>query len=141
MRDEEFWKLISLIDMDLVNQEDDFTGVQPLTEALAKKPAEDITHFHELLAMRLFALDSQDRFDVSCGSDDGFLYQRCYMIASGKAVYEKAVQDPKDICDEMEWCEALLYVAGEAWEVNQIAEWDFDPSVSYETGSNKALYS
>jgi len=140
MNDDEFWKLISLIDMNLVNQEDDFSGVEPLTEALAERSANDIKLFSESLAQKLYALDSKERLDVSCGSDDGFLYQRCYLVASGQVSYKEAISESKHICDELEWCEALLYVAAEAWDVNQTDEWDFEPSVSFETGSNQALH-
>ena len=140
MTEQEFWKLIAVIDMGLVNEEDDFTGVEPLTNILAEMPPDNIKAFQESLTQKLYVLDSEERLDVSCGSDDGFLYQRCFLVASGQEVYEKAVTDVKFICDEIQWCEALLYVAEDAWGVNQETDWDYETSVSYETGSNTAHY-
>ena len=140
MNDKEFWQLISLINMESVDQEDCFTGVQNITAALAEKTPDEIRAFEESISQKLYELDSQARLDQSCGSSDGFLYQRCYMIAKGAENYGKALKDETLICDDFSWCENLLYVARNAWSQSQGSKWDFNASVSYETGANSQKY-
>ena len=140
MQDDEFWNLLKLIDMNAVDAEDCASGVAPVAKALETKQAPEIQAFHELMTAKLFALDSEARCRVSCGSGDGFLYQRCYILASGAKSYKKALQSETHICGDFDWCESLLYVAREAWGKTQSKEWDFEASVSYETGSNIALW-
>ena len=140
MGETEFWELVKQIDMVSVDAEDCATGVEPITNALSKSSPEKILNFHEIMSQKLFALDSEARCEVSCGSGDGFLYQRCYMIAQGLDNFQKALQSETHICGDFDWCESLLYVAREAWAKTQKTEWDFEASVSYETGSNAALW-
>ncbi len=140
MNASEFWSLIKLIDMQTVDAEDCISGVEPLIDALSKKDPEFIQAFHEHLSQYLYALDSEERLDNSCGSGDGFLYQRAYVVASGEAAYKSTLATPDKISGDFDWCESLISVAWMAWEKSQPNEWDFEASVSFETGSNTALY-
>lgn len=54
-------------------------------------------------------------------SDDGFDYFRGWLIAQGRSVYEKALEDPDSLADlpdleEDVECEDILYVASSAYE-------------------------
>jgi hypothetical protein len=147
MNDEKFWKLISLIDVQSLDQEDDEEAVEPLIQELSEKQENEIEQFDELLAQHLFKLDGK----VWCGesgeskdSSDGFLYARCYVVAKGKEFYDSVLSDPKlmpKTCSE--WAESLLYVAAQSWAEatgNDEEDFEFLPSLSYETGSNSGQW-
>jgi hypothetical protein len=61
-------------------------------------------------------------------SDDNFLYFRCWLIAQGRQVFERALADPQSLADLplSKWynLEALTSSASEAWE--EKTEEDFD---------------
>ena len=104
-------------------------------------------------AVALRALERIGAGDVTVGNvltlwldgendtDDSFLYARAWVVAQGLKAWESVLEDPAQFPKSREqWCESLLYMAGEAWaEVTGNAEddWDFEASVSYETGSNE----
>ena len=138
----EFWNLVALIDQRLVDASDDQAAVQNLTSALSTLPTDELEAFDEILARKLFALDTQTHADhagESGASDDGFLYVRCYVVSKGESFYEMIRSSPEKMPHTDEWCEALLYVAQTAWSArtgNEPSAWPFEASVSYESGSN-----
>lgn len=140
MTDEEFWALIALADMDLVNQEDCLSGVEPIVAALSKKSPDDICAFEEMMSQKLYVLDNGDLLEELEASSDSFLYQRCYALVSGPRFYVDMFSDKTRNIGDFDWCESLIYVAQTAWENSQDSEWDFTASVSYETGSNEDGY-
>lgn len=137
MTDEEFWKLISLADLKLIDQQDCLAGVAPIIDALSQKPAEDICHFEEVMSQKLYALDYavlNDEFETGA---DSFLYQRCYAVISGHRFYVNTFSEEKRKLGMFDWCQSLLSVAPIAWKQSQDSDWCFTASVSYETGSNR----
>ena len=120
--------------------------MQPLTEELSKL-VQEIQEFEKILAKALYDLDGRI-FAANAGdskrSDDGFLYCRCWVVVNGREHYEAVLADPEKMPKTItEWCEPLLYVAREAWEQKtgtDAEEWDYETKVSYETGSNEALW-
>ena len=147
MNNEEFWKLISLIDVDALDEEDDEAAVEKLTEELSTKVEKEIGEFEEILSQYLYKIDGKkwcEESGESSDSTDGFLYARCYVVARGKDIYEAVLNNPSLMpksCDE--WAESLLYVAARAWaEATGNDEEDFElfASVSSETGSNEAQW-
>lgn len=144
----QFWKLIGSVDRAALGASDDEGAVQPVLDQLARSSDDEIAGFAEQLAQVLYALDSRAHADASgesADSDDGFLYARCFVVASGEAHYARVLKDPSAMPPSLdEWCEALLYVAPRAWAEKtgrDEDEWDFEASVSYETGSNAANWS
>jgi hypothetical protein len=147
MHQTEFWRLIGLIDVDALDEGNEDRAIRPLREALVKKSEEDLFAFEEQLALHLYAIDGEayaDSAGDSAGSDDGFLYARCYVVAKGHEFFEAVKSDPTLMPKSVEqWCESLLYPHRKAWEqVTQrdSSEWPFLSSVSYESGSNSALW-
>jgi hypothetical protein len=144
---EGFWKAISFIDDDALEDCDEETAVEPLVAFLSTKSVEDIGIFYEQLAQALFAIDGRDwneHSGESKDSDDGFLYARCYVVAKGKEYYSNVLDNyslmPKS---SEQWAESLLYAASQAWaEVTGKEEEEFDLSttVSFESVSNEALW-
>jgi len=147
MDTEEFWKLVSLIDKDALEECDEEEALEPVFEALSSKAVSEVDQFQELLSQVLYAIDGQkwlDESGESSNSGDGFLYARCYVVAMGKDYYIKVLNDPTLMPKSSDqWAESLLYVAGQAWaEItgNDEENYDRDTSVSYESFSNKAQW-
>ena len=144
MTENEFWSLISEVNVAALHSGAEDDAVQPLIEKLATVQPNEIEEFEDCLSRHLYLLDGQvyaDSAGKSGKSGDGFLYARCFVVASGKAFFEGVLADPAKFPSSIdEWCEPLLYVAQRAWsEVTGKPEeyWDYIASVSYETGSNK----
>ena len=141
MNETEFWSLIESIDVQLVDTDDEDRALASLSKSLENSPAHAITEFQEHLSRFLYQLDGA-KYAAHAGSSghsgDGFLYVRCYVIAKGRQFFERVVVDPIVLgeCAD-KWCEELLYVAASAWESTQGGEFEYEPSVSYETGSNE----
>ena len=142
MSDDEFWKLIALIDREQLAGGDEDVAIEPLASALASRPEDDLRGFEDVLAQKLYALDGQ-RFAQeagnSGGSDDAFLYARCWVVGAGKEHYHRVLATPRLMPKSLdEWLEPLLYVASNAYEKATGEEWDHETPVSWETGSNEA---
>ena len=147
MTDPEFWQLIAAIDVAALDDGLEDEAVEPLREALDGKTESELFEFEELLSRKLYAIDGEafaDQAGDSRGSDDGFLYARCYVVAKGQAFYESVLSDPTRMPKTIEqWCESLLYPHREAWADltgNDESDWPFRASVSYESGSNRGLW-
>ena len=140
-----FWLLIGDVDRGLLRSGDAEVAVEPLVEALAGHSEADIRDFEDLLSQCLHDIDGRiyaEQAGESGRSGDGFLYARCYVVACGKAHYEKVLADPEKMPKSLdEWCEPLLYTAQRAWAAatgRDEEEWDHVAPTSYETGSNGA---
>ena len=142
MDDDAFWALMKAVDVEALRAGDEDAAVEPLQEKVAQLAPADIERFAEHLAQKLYALDGKrwaDAAGESGGSDDAFLYARAFVVASGRARYEAVRADPLQMPTSIdEWCEALLYVPSEAFEQAGRCDWQFQTSVSYESGSNRA---
>jgi hypothetical protein len=143
----DFWKVIGLIDREALEEGDEEAAIAPLGSALAGMTTAEIESFDEHLAQALFAIDGEsyaDNAGDSGGSGDGFLYARCYVVAQGQEHYNEVARNAAAMPKSLDqWCESLLYVATNAWAEktgNDPGDWEFQPSVSYETGSNRALW-
>lgn len=147
MTREEFWHHIDCIDKEALLEGDEDSAIAPLEEQLTSLPVAELEAFEEHLAQCLYALDGQvfaDESGESGDSDDGFLYARCFAVAQGKAHYEATLASPQLMPKTLDgWCEALLYPQRKAWARltgKDELEWEFDSSVSYESGSNEELW-
>jgi hypothetical protein len=138
-----FWKLIDLVDRDVLVEDED-EAVEPLINALAAREVSDIADFAEILARLLYALDGR-RYANEAGKanehPEAFLYARCFVVAQGEAHYRQVLADPTRMPrSEDEHCEPLLDVASLAHEGVTGEPRDFETSVSPETGSNRARW-
>ena len=143
----DFWKVIGLIDREALDEGDEEAAIAPLVSALAGMTIADIESFDEHLAQALFAIDGESYADTagdSGTSSDGFLYARCYVVAHGQEHYDEVARNPTAMPKSLDqWCESLLYAGTNAWGAktgNDPVDWEFQPSVSYETGSNRARW-
>jgi hypothetical protein len=147
MTRDDFWRLIESIDRAALADGDEDAAIAPLESRLSAMPASDMESFEEHLSQCLYALDGQPyaaESGDSGDSDDGFLYARCWVVAQGRQTYEDTLRDATLMPKTLEqWCEALLYPHRRAWAATtgvDESEWTFDSSVSYESGSNEALW-
>mgnify|MGYP000710592592 CR=1 FL=1 len=143
MKEREFWKIIGMLKWDDV--EDDEAVVEPVVKYLVKKSNEEIFQFEEFLAQKLYALDTKAHA-IEIGEDayvnddeyfsvDSFLYSRCVVVANGKELFDRILNNPSDFPKDMEF-EAVLYVAQEAYESKNDKEWNYVSPTDYETYKN-----
>lgn len=144
MDEAQFWAIIDLFDWRTRNSE---AILSPAVKALSRLSDADIKAFHNILNIKLFALDGQ-RFAEHLGTNryvqdeskhfsvDGFLYARCCVVANGKAFYEKVLNDPTKMPKEYTF-ESLLYLPAMAWKMKTGRDdYDYFPEVWSETFSN-----
>lgn len=148
MTDPKFWQLITLIDVSALDHNREDEAIEPLEAALGLKAESELFAFEEVLSQKLYSIDGEEFADNagdSGGSDDGFLYARCYVVAKGREFYEAVKSDPRRMPKSIEqWCEALLYSHRAAWAEqtgNDQSAWPYEATVSYESGSNADLWS
>ena len=144
MSEDAFWKIIALFDWKKTG--DDDKVMAPAAAALAKMSEADITKFADILAEKLYALDTREHArhaeedaDPDDGdtyiSADGFLYSRCVVVANGREFFDKVLADPTEMPKDMEF-ESLLYLAGTAYEQKTGEEFDHVSPLSFESFSN-----
>ena len=143
MTEETFWSLIARLDW---RKRDPRAVVRPLIEALTELPVEDIREFDEILAEKLYALDTveharhigtwayKSRNEVFLS--DAFLYARLMAVAKGRAFYERAAADPRRMPQDEEF-EFLLSAGWNAFEAKTGQEYDRRTRLGYETFSNR----
>jgi len=144
LSEDRFWEIIALLDWNKAG--DDDAVIEPAVEVLAKSPVRHIYEFEDILSEKLYQLDglayarrtgdsaykSEDEFF----SVDGFLYDRCAVVANGREFFYEVLHDPEKMPKELSF-EALLSVAGDAYERKTGKNFDYIPAWSYETFSNK----
>ncbi len=144
MSEEEFWGLIQKLNWDETG--DDDAVIEPVVDALSEKSIEDILSFEEILAQKLYELDTlahakeigEDAYvdDEEYFSVDNFPYARCVVVANGEKLYNRVLNNPQDFPKDMEF-EAILGVASWAYEQKTDKDWDYVAKLNYETFSNK----
>jgi hypothetical protein len=147
MTDDVFWRVIAAFDWKKTG--DDDAVMRPAMKLLAAMQPADIIAFEDLLAEKLYALDTREHcracyrgeLDPDDGDDyvsaDGFLYSRCVVVANGRKTYERVLKRPAAFPRGLEF-ESLLYLASDAYEARAGDELDHATPVSWESFSNRA---
>lgn len=140
----QFWNTINLIDRVAVrNDPDDPRAMSALAAYLESCSIPELEQFEQQLSQLLHDIDGEQYYDAAgINSGDGFLYCRCFVVAMGQNFYTQILEDPNSMPDTE--YEPLLYLASRAWAAktgNTPDDWDFFPSVSYETGANTHRWS
>lgn len=140
MDEKTFWHVISLLDWKRADDEEALLR-RPL-KTLASMSKKDICAFAEVLASKLYALDTRAHAERWHDGDDdvsadGFLYGRCFVVARGRAFYEEVLADPNKFPVDAD-LESLLSLVPEAYEERCGEEYDQLTAVSFETFSNEA---
>lgn len=135
----QFWNIIDLLDRAAVrNDPDDPRAMSALAAYLEACSISELEQFEQQLSQLLHNIDGDQYYDAaSINSGDGFLYCRCFVVAMGQKFYTQVLEDPSSM-PNAEY-EPLLYLASRAWAAKTGTtpdDWDFFPSISYETGAN-----
>jgi Protein of unknown function (DUF4240) len=121
--------------------------LRPALSTLSSMPPEDIAAFEQILAAKLYALDTREharwcyrrQSDPDNGDDyissDDFLYSRCVVVANGREFFGDVLADPSKFPAEMEF-ESLLSLAGHAYEQRTGQPLEVGHDLSWESFSN-----
>lgn len=147
MNENRFWEVIALFDWD--ESGDDDAVMEPACTALAAMDRDAIFKFDDILTEKLHALDTREHcrgcyageLNPDDGDDyisaDGFLYDRCVVVANGREFYAAVLADPTKMPQNMEF-EALLSLPDSAFEKKTGDPYDHVGPVSYESFQNAA---
>ena len=144
MKDETFWSIISLLNFNDENDEEEI--LEPAVHTLAKMSVKDIKEFEEALSYKLYLLDtkehaknigeySYDEETQDYFSADLFLYFRCSVIAEGKECFELTIKNPQNMPKDNSF-EPLLSLASEAYTRRTGKEFEYTTGCDYESFSN-----
>ncbi len=135
-----FWEVIRLLGW---SHQD---NLKPAVKALTKMSEEDIFQFENIMAEKLYRIDTKKLAEHVYGNEqetsmDDFLYVRCAVVANGETFYDSVLNnqfpDTLKAPDGITF-EPLLYLAMEAYKKKTGEEIDFiDTDYSYETCSNE----
>lgn len=139
--EDDFWRIVDKIDWSKKGGEN---KIAPAVKALAKMPVAGICLFADKLSEKLFQLDTRAHANTYAANEpnnfvsaDDFLYARCAVIAEGKDYYEKVLNDPTQMPEDIVF-EPLLYLADDAFEAKMNVPFNYVPTCNYETQSNKS---
>ncbi len=137
----DFWKIINTIDWSKKASKD---KLLPAIKMLSKMPVSNIYIFEDKLSEKLYYLDTKQHAQAYSASEpdnfisvDDFLYARCAVVAEGQAYYEKVLNDPTLMPNDIVF-EPLLSLADFAYEMKMGMEFNYRPTYNYETRSNKS---
>jgi len=139
--EDDFWRIIDKIDW---SKKDSEQKLAPAVKALAKMPVAGICIFADKVSEKLYQLDTRAHAGIYAANEpdhfisaDDFLYARCAVIAEGKEYYEKVLNDPAKMPEDIVF-EPLLYLADDAFEMKMNVPFNYMPTYNYETQSNKS---
>lgn len=134
----DFWNVVQRLDWDASTRQQ---ILAPAVEALAQYPESAIRQFEDIMAQKLFLLDTaahaQAAYPQQRISVDGFLYIRAAAVAAGREAYEYILQHPQALNPNQDF-EPLLYLAAEAFERKTGQPFTYVSPVSYETYANES---
>ncbi|RYY11345.1 MAG: DUF4240 domain-containing protein [Chitinophagaceae bacterium] len=95
----------------------------------------ELTGFIHILEERLYNIDRAEIHEYTDGSDDGFLYVRCYIVAMGRAYYDMIDKDPKKATPDVE-AEGFGFTAYSVYADRFDEDFRRGSKHNIETGSN-----
>ena len=105
-------------------------------EALAKLDKKTLTNFILFQEKKLYQIDRQEVHQYTDGSDDGFLYSRCFILGMGKAYYNMIDKNPKKATMDLE-AEGFGFAAYQVYEEKFGQEFDRNSVHCIESCSNE----
>jgi len=101
---------------------------------------DDLTKFIHILEERLYNIDREEIQEHTDGSDDGFLYCRCFILGMGQQYYSMVDKDPSKATMDLE-AEIFGFSAYEQYEEKFGEEFDRYSIHSIESCSNEKGWS
>ncbi|APU09080.1 DUF4240 domain-containing protein [Cellulophaga lytica] len=102
---------------------------------LSKLGKEELTEFIHFLEERIYHIDRKEIHTYTDGSDDGFLYCRCFILGMGKDYYNSIDNNPSKAKFDIE-AEGFGFSAYQVYEELFNEEFDRYSSHSMESCSN-----
>jgi Protein of unknown function (DUF4240) len=112
------------------------TILENYSKRLVSLEKDDLTNFIHILEERLYHIDRQEIQEYTDGSDDGFLYCRCFVIGMGQHYYNMVDKDPSKATMDLE-AELFGFAAYGIYEEKFGEEFDRSSIHSIESCSNK----
>lgn len=141
--DADFWQVIGLFDW---SKEASDEIMAAAIQKLAGMPVVNIYLFADKLSEKLHQLDTRlhgeaylKNEDDDYLSVDDFLYIRCAVVAEGEVYFDKVLQNPFEFPADLSF-EPLLNLPDQAYELKTGRTFEYYPTVSYETHSNKKAW-
>lgn len=144
MSEEQFWQIIAQLDWENTGLDD--AVLAPAVRVLSTLPITAIHQFEDILAKKLWQLDTPEHAEASLAnrpnaelSVDGFLYDRCCVVANGKDFYEQVLHDPAKMPVGYSFGR-LLSLSEQAYKLKTGKHFVHIPKYSYETYSNETAW-
>ncbi|HTU91900.1 MAG TPA: DUF4240 domain-containing protein [Gemmataceae bacterium] len=109
--------------------------IPALQAFLDQLSAEDLLAFDRILERKLYDIDRAEIQEHTDGSDDGFLYARGFIVATGKGYYDAVNAKPAIALMDLE-CEEMCYLSSHLYR-EKFGEME-GSGISRESCSNKA---
>lgn len=137
----DFWTIINSIDWSQKASKD---KLRPAIKKLSEMPTSNIYIFADKLSEKLYYLDTKKHAQAYAAQEpdnfisvDDFLYARCAVVAEGQSYYEKVLNNPVQMPNDIVF-EPLLSLADFAYEMKIGMEFNYRPTFNYETRSNQS---
>lgn len=161
MTEQEFWKIIELSWEDSPDlfkkranalETNDEELLEDLSEVLSDKIFEnyqkrlfqinkqELTDFIHILEEKLFNIDREEIQEFTDGSDDGFLYCRCFIVGMGEQYYKMIDKEPAKATMDLE-AEGFGFLAYEVYKERFGEEFERSSVHSIESVSNQEAWS
>ena len=139
MDEDLFWQIIESFDWTYEGY--DGNVLEPAVKRLCQMTEHDLRQFEEILAEKLYALDTQAHgravgFGVDYFSVDSFLYTRCAVVINGRSFYDHVLKNPHEMPEDLSF-ESVLYLADDAAEQMGLEDYFHITRLDYETFSNE----
>lgn len=111
------------------------TILENYNKRLFQYSKKDLTEFIHILEERLYNIDRKEIHEFTDGSDDGFLYCRCFILAMGEEYYNMIDKKPSKSTFDLE-AETFGFSAYQVYEKKFGEEFDRYSMHSIESCSN-----
>jgi Protein of unknown function (DUF4240) len=135
----EFWGVMDALDW---SQKATLDILKPAIAQLAQMPVVNLYLFADKLSEKLYQLDTRAHGDAYLAqqsddylSVDDFLYNRCAVVAEGKAYFEQVLSQPDLFPTEISF-EPILRLTHEAYLQKTGRPFNYQPLFNIETYSN-----
>lgn len=106
-------------------------------QQLTNLEQEELTSFIHLLEQHIYQIDREEIHQYTDGSDDGFLYCRCFIVGMGATYYHKIDKNPEEASMDLE-AESFGFTPYRVYQDKYGEEFDRYQFHSMETCSNAA---
>ncbi len=126
--------------IEVLSGELEYTILENYKKRLLALKKEELTSFIHILEERLYHIDRGEIQEYTDGSDDGFLYCRCFIVGMGEKYYNLIDKDPSQATMDAE-AEMFGFSAYDVYEEKFEEEFDRYSIHSIESGSNEKGWS